>query len=81
MSDENDNPPVGIDHPTVTPTNYVPHNTNTVTTMGHIVFDASAPSAFVDLVRQTLEQSEFITTEWYDMDGHPDDVLLIKRVH
>lgn len=49
-------------------------------TQGHIVFDESTDQAFLDLVQQTLEQSEYVTTEWYDRDGHPDDVLLVKEV-
>lgn len=52
-------------------------------TKGYIVFDASADEGnipFTSHVRETLESSEFIDTEWYDMDGHPDDVLLVKEV-
>lgn len=55
-------------------------------TKGHIVFDASAVSEdnqeidFGHLVKETLESSEYIRTEWYDMDGHPDDVLLVQEV-
>lgn len=47
-------------------------------THGHVQFDASAPEEFRDLVRETLETSDFITTEQM---GRPDEnKLLVQEV-
>jgi len=54
--------------------------TDDARTRGHIEFSASTPAGFVDLVRQTLEESASITTEWAP-DVYPGvDVLTIKEV-
>lgn len=74
---ENDSEGFGMAHPTAVPANHEP---TTVSTVGYINFDASLEQHFVDLVTETLESSRYIQTEWYEMEGKPDDVLLIQRV-
>lgn len=53
-----------------------------IQTQGFIQFDASTPEEFRDLVEQTLEESEFITTEWQEENptDHPGPVLLVQEI-
>lgn len=42
---------------------------------GYVSFDALTEQAFIDLVQQTLESSDYIETEWHEGPPHtPDDV-------
>lgn len=48
---------------------------------GHVKWDENVPDEFLDLFIETVEQSEFMATEWVPgdtMDGH--DLLVIKEV-
>lgn len=44
---------------------------------GHIEFDESAPDEYIDLVKQTLEESDFIETKWADSVPYRDDDELV----
>lgn len=52
----------------------------TLVTHGHINFDEGVPPEFVDLVRQTLDQSEFIETEKFEADNPLNNIVLIHEV-
>lgn len=44
---------------------------------GHVSFDASCPDAFRELVRETLNESEFIETT--EAENDLDDLLVINE--
>lgn len=49
---------------------------------GHIVFDAMTEPDFRELVRQTLEQSEFIDTHWVEGEGRErHQRLIVEEVY
>lgn len=54
----------------------------TLLTHGSVTFDASTPEAFEDLVKQTLEESAHIRTDWHgERSGAGyQNVLLVHEV-
>lgn len=53
----------------------------TRTSRGHVEFDDTVPDEFLDLFIQTVEQSEFMETEWVPGDPmSPHDQLVIYEV-
>lgn len=51
-----------------------------VKSRGSISFDAMTDEAFEDLVRETLEQSEYITVDELNVDAETDRDLIIYEV-